>query len=413
MERIFVLACVVLAYTVAIVCAQTGTFSNIVEYDLASDYREPFSITAGPDGALWFTLGDGNAIGRITTSGAIIVYPLPSPNSNPAGITAGPDGAMWFVEEGFYSVSGGNKVGRITTSGVISEFPIPTAPGGQTSAPKGITAGPDGALWFTEFLGHKIGRITTAGVITEYPALGWYGITTGPDGALWFTEPINAIGRITTTGVVSQYALPTTFDFLALIAPGPDGALWFTNITSGAGAIGRITTTGTVSQYALSTSGGSWGITAGPDGAMWFTDGTGIGRVTTSGLVTQYPAPSGTLNNPFGMTVGPDGGLWFVNENPGVIARAPACGLGLAASFANHTLTMDFALGTDRPAIWGISAGKGFSLRRPIRAISPPHPFTLKWRHYPNRGMVEVKSSLSDDAGKVQCSEWTTVDAAQ
>ena len=33
----------------------------------------------------------------------------------------------------------------------------------------GITAGPDGALWFTEYWGNKIGRITTAGVITEFP----------------------------------------------------------------------------------------------------------------------------------------------------------------------------------------------------------------------------------------------------
>ncbi len=58
------------------------------------------------------------------------------------------------------------KIGRITTAGVITEYPIPTA----ASSPFQITAGPDGALWFTEgnSVG-KIGRITTAGVITEYP----------------------------------------------------------------------------------------------------------------------------------------------------------------------------------------------------------------------------------------------------
>jgi virginiamycin B lyase len=57
------------------------------------------------------------------------------------GITAGPDGNLWFTEYG------GNKIGRITTAGVITEFPIPT----DDSEPWGITSGPDGNLWFTEF----------------------------------------------------------------------------------------------------------------------------------------------------------------------------------------------------------------------------------------------------------------------
>ena len=41
-------------------------------------------------------------------------------------------------------------------SGTITEFTIPTT----SSIPEGITAGPDGNLWFTENGGNKIGRIT-------------------------------------------------------------------------------------------------------------------------------------------------------------------------------------------------------------------------------------------------------------
>jgi hypothetical protein len=104
-------------------------------------------ITAGPDGALWFT--DANNIGRITTSGEIREYPIPTPNSRPSHITSGPDGALWFTE---YDT---NKIGRITTSGEITEYPIPT----PTSGVSGITTGPDGALWFTESAANKIGRL--------------------------------------------------------------------------------------------------------------------------------------------------------------------------------------------------------------------------------------------------------------
>src|SRR5438128_1529458 len=52
-----------------------------------------------------------------------------------------------------------------STAAQIVEFPLPTT----AALPDGIAAGPDGALWFTEFNGNKIGRITTAGVITEFP----------------------------------------------------------------------------------------------------------------------------------------------------------------------------------------------------------------------------------------------------
>src|SRR6266516_4026608 len=77
----------------------------------------------------------------------------------------------------------------LALSGKIREFPITTA---INSQPVGITAGPDGNLWFTEIASNNIGRISTAGVITEFavptansaPAL----IMAGPDGNLWFTE---------------------------------------------------------------------------------------------------------------------------------------------------------------------------------------------------------------------------------
>ena len=43
----------------------------------------------------------------------------------------------------------------LALSGKIREFVIPTA----SSDPDGITAGPDGNLWFTEFQGNKIGQL--------------------------------------------------------------------------------------------------------------------------------------------------------------------------------------------------------------------------------------------------------------
>jgi virginiamycin B lyase len=232
-----------------------------------------FAITAGPDGALWFTEQFG-FIGRITTSGSLTVYSLPYSASFENGIAAGPDGALWFTEPGNPdNVSSGlvGKIGRFTTGGSYTEYPIPTTQGW----PFDITVGPDGALWFTEFVG-KIGRITTGGSITEYPIPSGVstplGIATGPDGALWFADLAGKIGRITTSGSITEYAVPAASSSPAYITAGPDGALWFTD--GGANTIGRITTAGTITEYPIPTSDGAgpWGIVAGQDGALWFTE---------------------------------------------------------------------------------------------------------------------------------------------
>ena len=55
---------------------------------------------------------------------------------------------MWFTN------SGNNSIGRISTAGVVSNYTDPSI-----SGPQRIAAGPDGALWFTDYF-YSIGRIT-------------------------------------------------------------------------------------------------------------------------------------------------------------------------------------------------------------------------------------------------------------
>lgn len=132
------------------------------------------TIVAGSDGALWFAARDRNknTIGRITTDGAVTEFPIPTPVGTRASVftnlAAGPDGALWFgLVRDIPAPRGPSalgqpwimSVGRITTAGAISEFLLPS----DSDAVFGITAGPDGALWFTEANDKKIGRMTTTG----------------------------------------------------------------------------------------------------------------------------------------------------------------------------------------------------------------------------------------------------------
>ena len=131
-------------------------------------------------------------------------YSLPPSQFVPLTITAGPDGNLWFTEIMQNGSVQAGKIGRMTPTGILSEFSLPSA---NTLATDIIT-GPDGNLWFTE--GGKIARITPMGKISEFklsPPTYAQSIATGSDGNLWFTDQ-SKIGRMTLTGKVSEFSLP-------------------------------------------------------------------------------------------------------------------------------------------------------------------------------------------------------------
>ena len=237
------------------------------------------------------------------------------------GITAGPDGNLWFTEETH------NAVGRITPAAVITEF----GSGFPTGNPKGIAAGPDGNLWVAMAGGNgAIARVTKSGEVTEFETLTAgdpEDIAVGPDNNLWYTDSAaNLIGRITPAGSITEFtdgltdsAGPTG------ITKGPDGALWFTE--SDAGKIGRITTAGAITEFSNGISGSSkpTDIVKGPDGKLWFTMrglNGGIGRITPQGDVDEFSDGLSLLASPREIAAGPDGNLWFTESAiPGKIGR--------------------------------------------------------------------------------------------
>src|SRR5204863_116312 len=151
---------------------------------------------------LWVTEVIKHKILRVTPKGEISEFVVPSKQVGVLqGIAPGPDGNIWFTsrEE--------NMIRRMTPAGEFNgEFKIPSAVPAQGlatpgSRPLGITAGSDGAVWFTEFKANKIGRITRDGKITELsistPNGQPFCISAGPDGNVWFTLQANRIGRVT------------------------------------------------------------------------------------------------------------------------------------------------------------------------------------------------------------------------
>jgi virginiamycin B lyase len=291
-----------------------GVITNFAPPSLLSSR----DITAGPDGALWFT-SVLNVVSRVTTAGTITNFTSPDIGGSDA-IATGSDGALWFT-----ITSPSAAIGRITTAGTVTRFSDATI-----SDPGDIASGPDGALWFTNRGNNSIGRITTAGSVSNYDLAGDLGsgsprtIAAGPDGAVWFTyasstEPFagaDMIARISTAGEVAAFD-GTGIDQVRGIAAGPDGAVWFTNWApdDSNDSIGRITTSGVVTSFSDPSMREPAAIAAGPDGALWFTNLTGfydsIGRISTNGVVSNYTDPELALL--LSIAKGPDGNMWFTN----------------------------------------------------------------------------------------------------
>ena len=183
---------------------------------------QPQAITAGADSALWFT--DYAA----TRSGASPPR-APSPNTRLRRRTASPS----RLRRGRTAHCGSSRTTPTRSGGSPRRGSLPTnTPSRPAAIPKALRRDRTASCGSPLF-SDKIGKITTAGVFTEYSVTtgsGPRGITAGPDGALWFTEhSANKIGRITTSGILTnEYTIPNgNASSPTDIAAGPDGALWF------------------------------------------------------------------------------------------------------------------------------------------------------------------------------------------
>jgi virginiamycin B lyase len=229
-------------------------------------------------------------------------------------MTIGPDGALWFTD-------GNGFIGRMTMSGTVTnEYTVANG----VHALGDISTGPDGNLWIT-FGGNQVIKMTTGGVMTfiTLSSSGNAGadfLAAGPDNAMWVVG-YQQIIRVPTSGTgISFYPIAGQTD-LRYIIKGPDNNLWVSD--TGGNSILKVTTSGAWIGYPLSNDGSvsPFDITNGSDGNLYFvSSGTfnyQIGRITTAGVVTLFPG--GAL--PFGLTTGSDGNIWFADEGDSEIGK--------------------------------------------------------------------------------------------
>jgi virginiamycin B lyase len=107
----------------------------------------PIDVIGGSDGNVWYA-GQGTTVGRIAPDGTATAFT--SKGVDPFGLTVGPDGAVWFAE--FQA----DAVGRVDAAGNTTHVTGMTAGAG----PRYVASGPNNTVWFTEETGNRVGRVT-------------------------------------------------------------------------------------------------------------------------------------------------------------------------------------------------------------------------------------------------------------
>ncbi|MBP2291099.1 Vgb family protein [Azospirillum rugosum] len=168
----------------------------------------PHGVIAGPDGAAWITDGGQNAIVRVDPrTDKVDVWPLPAESGRANLNTAAFDraGTLWFTgQNGVY--------GRFDPkSGAMLVRKAPRGTG-----PYGITATPDGAVYYASLAGNHIARIdptTAEATVIEPPTKGQGArrIWSDSKGNLWVSE--------WNVGQLSRYS-PATRDWKVWPLPG-------------------------------------------------------------------------------------------------------------------------------------------------------------------------------------------------
>jgi virginiamycin B lyase len=247
------------------------------ELNLPQDLGSPQSITIDKDGRLWFTEKVGKKLTMYDPDKKVFAsYALPASWGSVgfSQVTAGPDGALWFTvnrwaegseephmlgrfepAEGFFTklavpnkaipqelmvdqagvvwffAANKNHLYRIDPkSFALKGYPIPTANG----HPRSLAAGHDGRIWFVEANANKIGafipereQFREYDVLTSFSTPGRLAID--GRGRVWFVQmTANRIGVFSPDqNRFDEVIVPTSGSAPVALASDDQGNIWF------------------------------------------------------------------------------------------------------------------------------------------------------------------------------------------
>ncbi len=220
----------------------------------------PAALAIGPDGAVWFTIENSDAIG-VFRGGVLERLPKGRESLEPLGLGVSNSGEVWFTDAITESIA------RLSPDGRVTGFRLPT---GITQFGR-LAVAPDGGVWFTDSWSNAIVRLHQ-GQFTPFepttPSANPFGVVVDAHGTAWATlQTANRLVRITAEGQKSELELPTRSAGPTDIAIDANGAVWFLELR--AGKIGRFAG-GRFDEFSVpNQQAGLTSLAVAPDGTVW------------------------------------------------------------------------------------------------------------------------------------------------
>ncbi len=190
----------------------------------------PHDVAPAADGGVWYTGQRTGVLGHLDpATGDIREIPLGA-GSAPHGVITGPDGAAWITDSGL------NAIVRVDgESDDVRTFDLPSdRPDANLNT--GVFD-PSGILWFTGQAG-IYGRLDPAtremAVFDDPEGRGPYGITATPDGDVWYASLAGShIARVDATGAATIVEPPTPDQGARRVWSDSRGRIWVSEWDAG------------------------------------------------------------------------------------------------------------------------------------------------------------------------------------
>jgi len=206
-----------------------------VQYFPVPEGAGPHDVAPAPDGTVWYTAQGAGALGRLDPrTGTVQQIPL-GEGSAPHGVIVGPDGAAWVTDGGL------NAIVRVDpASSAVKTYPLPQADGYANLNTAAFGKG--GILWFTGQNGIYGSLDPATGKVTVYEdpeGRGPYGITATPDGTVYYASLAGShIARIEdATGKATIIEPPTRDQGARRVWSDSRGRIWVSEWNAGQVAV--------------------------------------------------------------------------------------------------------------------------------------------------------------------------------
>jgi virginiamycin B lyase len=183
----------------------------------------PHDVAPAADGTVWYTAQRSGELGRLDPTTGDTRHVALGAGSSPHGVIVGPDGAPWITDSGL------NAIVRVDPdTEEVTLFALPEARSGANLNTAAFDTA--GTLWFTGQSG-VYGRLDpTLGVMEVFDAprgRGPYGITATPQGAVYYASLAGSfVGAVDAAGATTVLEPPTLQQGSRRVWSDSYGAVW-------------------------------------------------------------------------------------------------------------------------------------------------------------------------------------------